>query len=87
MAILEPIRNQIVLFPPHAARVGWDPYNGQINRYKNYAQEVVPDEFNAYFGMGRANHKMGREKPHKHHCNGTSDKENVRKMVIGFYTR
>ncbi len=53
-AILEPICNQIVLFPPHAARVGWDPYNGQINRYKNYAQEVVPDEFNAYFGMEKA---------------------------------
>jgi hypothetical protein len=53
-AILESISDQIVLFPPHAARVGWDPYNGQINRSRNYAQEIVPDEFNAYFGIEKA---------------------------------
>src|SRR5690349_18231002 len=34
-ALLKPLADQIVLFPPHAARVGWDPYNGQLNRYKN----------------------------------------------------
>lgn len=49
--ILQSLGDQIVLFPPHAARAGWDPYNGQINRYKNYAQESAPDEFNAFFGI------------------------------------
>lgn len=53
-AILYPFSDQIVLFPPHAARVGWDPYNGKINRYRNYAQELVPDEFSAFFGMSKA---------------------------------
>ncbi len=49
-AILQPFSDKIILFPPHAARVGWDPYNGQINRYKNYAQEIVYDEFESFFG-------------------------------------
>lgn len=53
-AILQPYSDQIILFPPHAARVGWDPYNGQINRYRNYAQEIVPDEFSSYFGIEKA---------------------------------
>lgn len=53
-AILHPFSDQIILFPPHAARVGWDPYNGQINRFRNYAQESVPDEFKAYFGIEKA---------------------------------
>ena len=53
-AILQPYSEQVILFPPHAARVGWDPYNGQINRYRNYAQEIVPDEFAAYFGIEKA---------------------------------
>lgn len=52
--ILKPFSDQIILFPPHAARVGWDPYNGQINRFRNYAQENVPDEFNTYFGIEKA---------------------------------
>ncbi len=53
-AILKPYSDQIILFPPHAARVGWDPYNGKINRYRNYAQEIVPDEFSLYFGIDKA---------------------------------
>lgn len=53
-AILQPYSDRITLFPPHAARVGWDPYNGQINRYRNYAQEIVPDEFSSYFGIEKA---------------------------------
>lgn len=53
-AILYPFSDQIVLFPPHAARVGWDPYNGKINRYRNYPQELVPDEFSTFFGMNKA---------------------------------
>jgi hypothetical protein len=53
-AILQPYSDQIILFPPHAARVGWDPYNGQINRYLNYAKEMVADEFNSYFGIEKA---------------------------------
>lgn len=53
-AILQPYSDQIILFPPHAARAGWDPYNGQINRYRNYAQEIVPDKFSSYFGIEKA---------------------------------
>jgi beta-phosphoglucomutase len=53
-AILQPFCDQIILFPPHAARVGWDPYNGQINRYRNDAQEIVPDEFSLFFGIEKA---------------------------------
>ena len=53
-AILQPYSDRIILFPPHAARVGWDPYNGKINRYRNYAQEIVPDEFNSCFGIEKA---------------------------------
>jgi hypothetical protein len=44
----------IILFPPHAARVGWDPYNGQINRYRNVLEELKPDEFSLYFGIEKA---------------------------------
>jgi HAD superfamily hydrolase (TIGR01509 family) len=53
-AILKPFSHQIILFPPHAARLGWDPYNGQINRYRNYAKEAVYDEFSFYFGMEKS---------------------------------
>lgn len=53
-ALLQPYSNQIVLFPPHAARVGWDPYNGQINRHRNYANEIIHDEFSAFFGLEKA---------------------------------
>lgn len=53
-AILQRYSDQIILFPPHAARVGWDPYNGHINRCRNYAQEIVPDEFSSYFGIEKA---------------------------------
>lgn len=49
-AMLQPFSNQIVLFPPHAARYGWDPYNGRINRYLNYEKENWPDEYPLYFG-------------------------------------
>ncbi len=28
---------KLFCFLRHAARVGWDPYNGQINRYRNEA--------------------------------------------------
>ncbi len=49
-AVLQKFSSQITLFPPHAARHGWDPYNGQINRYRNQAQETVPDAFASYFG-------------------------------------
>jgi hypothetical protein len=48
---LRPYSDHIILFPPHAARVGWDPYNGQVNRYRNYAAELEYDEFSGYFGL------------------------------------
>lgn len=53
-AILQPFSHHIVLFPPHAARVGFDPYNGQINRYKNEAVEAKHDAFYSYFGMEKS---------------------------------
>ena len=40
---LKPFSDQWFSIPPHAARVVWDPYKGQINRFRNYAQENVPD--------------------------------------------
>lgn len=52
--MLQPFADQIDLLKPHAARVGWDPYNGQINRYRNYALESVSDEFELYFGFQKA---------------------------------
>lgn len=48
-AILYPYSNHFVLFPPHAARLGWDPYNGQINRCRNYGKENLQDEFSNCF--------------------------------------
>lgn len=54
-ALLEPYKDQIVLFPPHAARYGWDPYNGQINRYINEQREETElDEFALYFHKDKA---------------------------------
>ncbi len=52
-ALLQPLAHQIILFPPHAARVGWDPYNGKINRYKNMLMEDMPDAFGEYFGIDK----------------------------------
>ncbi len=52
--VLKPFSDKIVLFPPHAARVGWDPYNGRINRYRNYDNEALYDEFYLCFGIDRA---------------------------------
>lgn len=53
-AILKPYSSRIILFPPHAARLGWDPYAGEIRRYLNEAQEELHDEFSAYFGIEKA---------------------------------
>jgi hypothetical protein len=53
-ALLQPIAKNITLFPPHAARVGWDPYNGTINRRLNVAAEQLTDSFSAHFVIERA---------------------------------
>lgn len=52
--VLEPYSKQIILFPPHAARVGWDPFNGQINRHRNYEAELALDAFKDHFGKEKA---------------------------------
>ncbi len=52
-ALLDVYSAQLKLFAPHAARYGWDPYNGQINRYRNIAQEELADEFACHFGKGK----------------------------------
>ena len=53
-ALLLPYAHQIILFPPHAARHGWDPYNRKINRYRNQSMESGPDEFILAFGIDKA---------------------------------
>lgn len=60
-ALLKPYSEYIVLFPPHAARLGWDPYNGQINRYRNYEGEKKHDEFALCFKREKEL-RMGFEK-------------------------
>ncbi len=37
------------LVAPHAARYGWDPYNGAINREANREKERYPDEYPLFF--------------------------------------
>lgn len=53
-AKLHSYQDKIVLFPPHAARHGWDPYNGRVNRSRNIGQEDIPDDFFKYFKLERA---------------------------------
>lgn len=53
-ALLKQYDSQITLFPPHAARFGWDPYNGKINRSQNIAKEQVFDEFEQCFGFEKS---------------------------------
>jgi len=53
-ALLKDSHPQIILMPPHSARYGWDPFNGRINRYRNYSQEGVYDEFFLHFGREKA---------------------------------
>lgn len=43
-ALLSPHEN-LTLFPPHATRYGFDPYNGAINWHKNLETELQEDEF------------------------------------------
>lgn len=43
--------DHFVLFPPHGARHGWDPYNGKLNRARNAVMESMADEFALYFGV------------------------------------
>lgn len=43
--ILKEHRDKILLFPPHAARYGFDPYNGKVNWHRNDSNETIYDEF------------------------------------------
>lgn len=51
-AILQPLADRILLFPPHAARVGWDPYTGSIKKTQSSGTAV--DAFTEYFGFEKA---------------------------------
>ncbi len=82
--ILQSLGDQIILFPPHAARAGWDPYNGQVNRYKNYAQESVSDEFNAFFGIEKAQ-RFGFENASEWKSIEESPSEEGLKLISQFY--
>lgn len=53
-ALLKQYDSQVILYPPHAARYGWDPYNDKINRFQNIAKEQVHDEFEQYFGFEKS---------------------------------
>lgn len=46
--LLKPFRESIALFPPHAQRYGFDPYNGKINWHRNTSMEQIYDEFNLW---------------------------------------
>jgi len=48
-AYLSKFSNVITLMPPHAARYGWDPYNGKINREANREKEAYYDEYAQHF--------------------------------------
>lgn len=47
--LLSSFAKDILLFPPHATRMGYDPYNDRINWHKNVVAESKPDEFEAFF--------------------------------------
>lgn len=83
-ALLTPFSNKITLFPPHAARHGWDPYNGQINRYRNYAQELLFDEFSSNFGMEKSL-RFGFENSSKWKSIEESPTEDGLKRISTFY--
>lgn len=53
-ALLHPFSDKIVLFPPHAARLGWDPFNGKTNRDRLCPFRTTPDEFSTWFGQDKA---------------------------------
>lgn len=53
-AVLRPYEKQIVLFPPHATRYGFDPYNGKVNWHRNDAKEGGKDEFFECFQFSKS---------------------------------
>lgn len=53
-AMLLTHKQSIILFPPHATRLGFDPYNGGVNWHKNDAKEEWPDSYNDYFKHPKA---------------------------------
>lgn len=51
-ALMQSVKDRIVLFPPHATRYGFDPYNGEMNWHRNKMElGPWPDEFEMAFGL------------------------------------
>lgn len=82
-AMLQPYSDKILLFAPHAARYGWDPYNGKINRSINYAEEIE-DEFPLYFGMHKAV-RFGFENTAEWNSIAASPTDEGLKKITDFY--
>lgn len=54
-SLLRKYADKMVLFPPHAARLGFDPYNGQVNWHRNDIMETWYDEFEQWAQIPKAN--------------------------------
>jgi hypothetical protein len=52
--LLQKYQSHLQLMQPHAARHGFDPYNGKINRERNLAKEAWYDEFSLAFGCEKS---------------------------------
>lgn len=48
-AFFLPFKNKIVLFPPHAAIYGWDPYDGEFHPICPCHLNFSNDQFSSYF--------------------------------------
>ena len=83
-ALLSSFTDKITLIPPHAARFGWDPYDGNIYRSLNYLHEIMPDEFSLCFGMEKAL-RFGFENHEEWLSIEESSSSEGLKKISGFY--
>lgn len=82
---LEKHIGKIQLVAPHAARLGWDPYNERYNRVRNRAKEEVSnDGFVAHFGKDRVL-RFGFEHDAQWQQYEAVDSPNGRKAIGKFY--
>lgn len=84
-ALLRPFAPYVKLFAPHAARHGWDPYNGHINRHRNLHQENVPDEFSLAFGIEKQE-RFGFENSLEWEALRHSKDEKAIEQISSYYT-
>lgn len=53
-ALLKEREDKIMLFPPHATRYGFDPYNNKMNWHRSRKEHATPDEFALWAGEPKA---------------------------------